>query len=385
MSACRVLSCRHVDPAAGSSVGCGTAIAATPPVCWREARQGSGAAATAPVRESVLHWKPTSARQLEASEAEILAAAPAGISIEQAQIPVTGGWVHTLRLRPTEHAGRLPLVAMHGFAGGSALWVRNMPAFAASGRDVYLIDVPGFARSARLPYSGSTPEAAEEYFLRPLDEWFRNVGVSGSVVLMGHSMGGFLAASYSLSRPDRVASLVLVDPFGTTRRPDDHDQQMADRGWKFRLINYLAGCNIRPLGVLRAAGPWGPGLLPRVRADMVHKWGSVHQREGAVTDYIWHCNSQDPAAGETAFMDMQVPIAYAARPLCDRIQALADSVQVSFIYGIDTWMSQEMARRMAAERKGTSFDCIPGARHHPYADNPDAFNAVLLARLAAMP
>lgn len=73
---------------------------------------------------------------------------------------------------------------------------------------VVALDVPGFGVSTKPegPYDLGTQTARLVDFL---DRW-----TTGPVVLAGHSMGGALATSVALRRPDRVVALVLIAPAG---------------------------------------------------------------------------------------------------------------------------------------------------------------------------
>lgn len=96
---------------------------------------------------------------------------------------------------------RLPLVLLHGFGGGVGLWVKNLAALADGGRPVYAMDLLGFGRSSRKSASGDAQEA-EERFIRSLEEWREAVGVD-TMILLGHDLGGYVAAAYAIEHPHR--------------------------------------------------------------------------------------------------------------------------------------------------------------------------------------
>jgi pimeloyl-ACP methyl ester carboxylesterase len=73
---------------------------------------------------------------------------------------------------------------------------------------VVALDLPGLGASAKPDVSYSLP-AMTERLSRFIDRW-----TAGPLVVVGHSMGGELAASLALARPDRVKLLVLIAPAG---------------------------------------------------------------------------------------------------------------------------------------------------------------------------
>lgn len=95
---------------------------------------------------------------------------------------------------------RPPLVLLHGFGGGVALWAQNLDSLSSSG-PVYALDLLGFGRSSR-PQFRSDPEGAEELFVEALEEWREKVGLE-ELVLLGHNLGGYLSAAYTLKYPQR--------------------------------------------------------------------------------------------------------------------------------------------------------------------------------------
>ncbi|MCB1910195.1 MAG: alpha/beta hydrolase [Rhodocyclaceae bacterium] len=77
-------------------------------------------------------------------------------------------------------------------------------------------DWRGFGRSARAPGGYWFPD-----YLADLDAIVRAAGVDCPINLIGHSMGGNVAALYAGVRPRSVARLVLLDAFGLADRAPD--------------------------------------------------------------------------------------------------------------------------------------------------------------------
>ena len=72
------------------------------------------------------------------------------------------------------------------------------------------------------PTSASVPARvarAEHFFISSLEAWRKSVGVE-KMILVGHSLGGYLASAYTVRYPERVSGLILVSPAGIPRGPE---------------------------------------------------------------------------------------------------------------------------------------------------------------------
>ncbi|MFQ5679431.1 MAG: alpha/beta fold hydrolase [Gemmatimonadota bacterium] len=108
-------------------------------------------------------------------------------------------------------AGPLPVVFVHSLAGSQSQWTPQLRALAGRRRAVAL-DLRGHGES-ELPSDGdyTVPGLA-----RDVGAVVDALGL-GRFLLVGHSLGGAVAAEYAGRHPERVAGLLLVDPVGDQR------------------------------------------------------------------------------------------------------------------------------------------------------------------------
>lgn len=105
----------------------------------------------------------------------------------------------------TAHPDAPPLVLLHGGSGSWTHWVRNIDPLVAAGRQVWVPDLPGFGASA-LPEGGTDADA----LVAPLNEGLQRLMGTRPVDLVGFSFGGMVAGMLLAAHPKLARRLVLV-------------------------------------------------------------------------------------------------------------------------------------------------------------------------------
>jgi pimeloyl-ACP methyl ester carboxylesterase len=232
-----------------------------------------------------------------------------------------------------------PLVLVHGYLGGSALWQRQLDAFSPH-FDVIAPDLAGFGASANMQ-SPDTIEGHADLILKFLNE----LGI-GQFDLLGHSMGGMIVQQMAIAAPDRIGSLILygTGPKGVLPGRFETIEQSRQR-----LLTERLAANVE-----RIAATWFLNGEAAEAFSLCRETGMMASFQAALASLsAWEAWDGTAALGSIA-----------ARTLIiwgDRDKS----------YG---WSQPEALWRNIP---GASLAVVPGAAHNVHLEKPELFNAIV--------
>lgn len=236
-------------------------------------------------------------------------------------------------------------------------------------------------------------EEVIDFFVESLEDWRGKHYDTEKIILVGHSLGGYLASWYALKYPERIEKLILVSPVGLPENEaptdEDGDRQDAFKTQSGRTVPHTAltrfvsslwDRHYTPQWLIRTAGPFGPKL---VRSYTMRRFHYLTSEESLhLRDYLYHISAFEKGSAEFAAMGtILAPFAYARKPLLPYLSGL--KVPTDFMYGDDDWMDHRHAVKAqecmySAGNKETKVHVVSGAGHHLYLDNPTEFNKLLI-------
>jgi pimeloyl-ACP methyl ester carboxylesterase len=247
----------------------------------------------------------------------------------------------SINLRYTDAGQGLPLVFLHGFPLSRGVWQKQIESFRSSYR-VIAPDLRGFGDSETQP--GPTTMAQYAADLRALLHKL----ATGPVVLIGHSMGGYVALAFARQFPEMLRGLVLVG----TKAGQDTTEAAAGRR--------VMAEKVKTEGVLELIEAMAPKMLTA---------GNLDARMAA--QVLGFMVPSRPAGMIEALLGM-----------ADRPDATAFLAQIAVptlvITGADdTLIPPAESDTLAKEIRGAQLKVIPHAGHLIAFERPDKFNHVL--------
>ena len=249
--------------------------------------------------------------------------------------------VNSIALSASEAGRGLPLVFLHGFPLSRGAWQKQIDAFASSHR-VIVPDLRGFGDSE----TGPGPVTMSQYAVDVL-ALLRRLS-AGPAVLIGHSMGGYVALAFARQFPEMLRGLVLV---GTKAGPDTAEGAAGRRATAEKVRTGGVQVVIDTMAPrMLAPGNQDSRLIEQVRSFMA---------------------PSNPAGVIGALLGM------AERP--DATALLAQvAVPTLVVTGADdTLIPPSESEKMARAIRGARLAVIPRAGHLVSFEQPDLFNHAL--------
>ena len=233
-----------------------------------------------------------------------------------------------------------PLVFLHGLGGGHAAWDRQVEHFGRRGYPCIAWNQPGY---------GGTP-SVEPYTLQTVTDALKRHLGKDRVVLVGQSMGGFVAQEMYARYPDRIAALVLAftsPAFGGT-------------GSQF--ARQFIAARVGPLDEGKTMGQVAKALMPTMRGTKSDPQGLAHAER-----------VMSAVPPETYRKAIQLLTTFDRK---DQLETIA--VPTLLVAGSDDKIAppsvmESMARRIPH----AEFVLLDGCGHLGPMDQPQAFNGAL--------
>jgi len=272
---------------------------------------------------------------------------------ERVDLDGTDRWLNEFSIEKVDEQTDNHLVMLHGYGAGLGFFYKNFePLSRLVGWKLHALDLLGMGCSSRPPFRihAKTKEAkiteAESWFIDSLEEWRVKKGIN-RFTLLGHSLGGYMAAAYTLKYPGRVNKLILASPVGipedpyavndplpdnpsegglaTELRQDvDNDSQSRSSTKKTsgpgrpypKWLTYLWDANVSPFQIVRWSGGFGPRLISGWSS---RRFAHLPEDEAkALHEYTFGLFRQK-GSSEYALAYILAPGAFARSPLIRRI------------------------------------------------------------------
>jgi pimeloyl-ACP methyl ester carboxylesterase len=108
-----------------------------------------------------------------------------------------------------EHGDGPPVILVHGIAASLHDWDDLIPELTKNGYTSYALDLLGHGESPKPDFNVYQMDWVFEHF----EHWMRSLRLTEPAIVIGHSLGGYVALEYARRVSAWTRGLILVNPF----------------------------------------------------------------------------------------------------------------------------------------------------------------------------
>jgi pimeloyl-ACP methyl ester carboxylesterase len=236
-----------------------------------------------------------------------------------------------------------PVILLHGWLGSWGYWLRTMEVLRDQYR-CYALDFWGFGDSGKRRSSYQVDD-----FVGLVDQFMDRLGIE-SAPIVGHSMGGTVAISLALAKPERVRRVIVVGS------PIDGDSlnlflRLAGKPWIASIVWHM------PVALQLGIKVFSPFVVKNWP-----EWYEMITRDISRTTLEAFFTS----IRSLHKTELSVQLPKVARPIMG-------------IYGIgDNVVAPDQAKIISQKAPQSRIKMMGGSKHFPMLDEPQAFNENLV-------
>ncbi len=240
-----------------------------------------------------------------------------------------------------------PVILVHGISASLHGWEALMPNLGSAGYHAIAVDLLGHGGSDK-PDDLDTYTSEDVYVV--FEEWVERLNDCPPYILVGHSFGGYLGMMYAMRRPEKVQSMVLIDPFYSQAQLSPWLQWLNRRpSWGIKALQFV------PLSLIDFVLGWDP-------ADAAH---FTHQARWQIAVDL-----------KTASPNV-LNIPGSVNDLTPRLHQV--NVPSLVIWGEhDLTLDPRSFPRLVSVLPRAIGQSIPDSGHQPHIGNPELVNRLVL-------
>ena len=255
------------------------------------------------------------------------------------------------------------LIILHGYGGSGAMFYKYFKPLSTS-FNIIALDLRGTGLSGRSNIKLNTTEQYEKYFIEAIDDFVSKEKIFRFTIL-GHSLGGYIAALYADKYPDKIDRAVLLSPVGFSVVDPDEIARIEGHVNKikfpakilFKKLKNAWQSGVSPLSYLRVLGRFSGFFFKKYKSYIAIE-NKVEAND--YCDLIYQINVQKPCSDGCLGKLISLK-GYGINALEKRVKLPEGTL---FIRGDKDWVDSEGIERYIQRDPSCKLCVIPKEGHN---------------------